>query len=325
MIVTKTPLRISFFGGGSDIPEFYKQHEGLCVSTAINSYIYLAVNRCVAPHLKVVYSELELENDIENIKHNRVREVLKHFGLTTNMEICSFSDMPTKGTGLGSSSTFTVGLINAIHRIKYSKAIDPYNLAELASYIEIDKCGEPIGKQDQFAAAYGGLKQYRFYKNHVDVKPLSIDFSTHIKLNKSLMFFNTGINRLASTVLTEQVKNLKTNININHTQILVNMAEQSVSMLEKNKLNDFGALMNDAWEVKKKLSSNVSNETIDEMYETCMKNGALGGKILGAGGGGYLMMYVPEKKQVDVLNAMHNYNHVEFEFVSKGSTIEMRS
>jgi D-glycero-alpha-D-manno-heptose-7-phosphate kinase len=325
MIVTKTPLRVSFFGGGSDIPEFYQENEGLCVSTTINSYIYLAVNRCVADHLKVVYSELELTDDIENIKHNRVREVLKHYDLTSNMEICSFSDMPTKGTGLGSSSTFTVGLINAVHRIKYNKSIDQHTLAELASYIEIEKCGEPIGKQDQFASAYGGLREYRFNKYDVYTKPVPVSFFTLQNLNNNILFFNTGTNRLASSVLTEQVENLKQNTNVSYTKTLVNMAENSIKFLESNKLDDFGALLNDAWTVKKKLSSNVSNERIDDMYERCMKNGALGGKILGAGGGGYLMVYVPEKQQNRVMNAMTEFKKVDFQFVSKGSTIEMRS
>lgn len=319
MIVTKTPLRISFFGGGSDIPEFYENHEGLCVSTTIKSHIYLAVNRCVAPHLKVVYSELELETDIEKIKHDRVREVLKHFDLTSNMEICSFSDMPTKGTGLGSSSTFTVGLINAIHYIKYGQLLDPNMLAELASYIEIDRCGEPIGKQDQFAAACGGLKQYRFNKHHTEVKPLYVNFPTQQNLNRSLLFFNTGINRLASTVLSEQVKRLKSNVNVEYTKVLVDMAEQSIKMLDGKRIDDFGSLLNDSWEIKKKLSDNITNPQIDEMYELCMKNGALGGKILGAGNGGYLMMYVPENCQPKVLEAMKDYQNVKFEFESFGS------
>jgi D-glycero-alpha-D-manno-heptose-7-phosphate kinase len=325
MIVTKTPLRISFFGGGSDIPQFYEQNDGLCVSTAINSYIYLAVNRCVAPHLKVVYSQLELENDIESIKHDRVREILKHYSLSSHMEICSFSDMPTKGTGLGSSSTFTVGLINAVHRIVHSKPLDAHTMAELASYIEIERCGEPIGKQDQFAAAFGGLRQYRFNKYNTETKLINVSYFTQMNLNKQLMFFNTGINRMASSVLTEQVDNLKSNINVEFTKSLVNMAEQSIKFLETDRLDDFGSLLNDAWLVKKQLSSNVSNPKIDDMYERSIKAGALGGKILGAGGGGYLMLYVPEKYQMDVYNELGEYELVDFEFVSKGSTIEMRS
>ena len=148
MIVTKTPLRISFFGGGSDIPEFYENNDGICVSTAIKSYIYIAAHKCVAPHLKVIYSELELETDIDKIKHDRVREVLKSFDINSNIEICSFSDIPVRGTGLGSSSTFTVGLINAINKIKYPFIdMTKKELAEYACYIEIDRCKEPIGKK----------------------------------------------------------------------------------------------------------------------------------------------------------------------------------
>ena len=215
MIVTKTPLRVSFFGGGSDIPEFYENNEGLCVSAAINSYIYIAAHQCVAPHLKVIYSELELEHDIEKIKHNRVREVLKEFDITSNMEICSFSDIPVKGTGLGSSSTFTVGLINAINKIRYPfRDISKKKLAEIASYVEIERCKEPIGKQDQYAAAYGGLKAYRFSKKDVEVRRVNTSNITDRVLSDRLMCFNTGVNRLASSILTEQVDKLKNNVNV---------------------------------------------------------------------------------------------------------------
>jgi len=181
MIVTKTPLRISLFGGGSDIPEFYREHGGLVISAAINSYIYIAANRCVAPHLKVIYSQLELEHEVDKIKHDRVRETLKYFEIDSNIEIASFSNIPTKGTGLGSSSTFTVGLIKAIMEMRNEGCSRGY-LAELASLIEIDKCGEPIGKQDQYAAAYGGVHIYRFKTNgEVHVQPF-----TNIKTIKKL-------------------------------------------------------------------------------------------------------------------------------------------
>lgn len=325
MIVTKTPLRISFFGGGSDIPQFYEQNEGLCVSTTINSYIYLAVNKCVAQHLKVVYSELELETDINQIKHDRVREVLKHYNMTNHMEICSFSDVPTKGTGLGSSSTFTVGLINAVHNIKTGKPIAKNILAELASYIEINKCDQPIGKQDQYAAAYGGLNVYHFDKKSVEVRPIDISFANTMDLNRRLLIFDTGIRRMASSVLTEQVDKLKTNVNVATTKYIVEMAKESIKLLESNKLDDFGSLLDQTWQTKKKLSSNISNEEIDTMYDAAMKAGALGGKILGAGGGGYLMMYVPEKHQYAVVSALKNYNLFDVNFEYKGSTVEMMS
>lgn len=325
MIVTKTPLRISFFGGGSDIPQFYEYSDGLCVSTTIDSYIYLAVNKSVARHLKVVYSELELHNDVEDIKHDRVREILKHYNINSNIEICSFSDVPTKGTGLGSSSTFTVGLINAIHNIKTGKPISPSLMAELACYIEIDKCKEPIGKQDQYAAAHGGLNVYNFTKNGVKVKPIDVSFSTAMDLNKRLLIFDTNIRRMASSVLTEQVDKLKSTVNMENTMRIVDFAKESIKYLEKGKLDDFGALLDEAWLTKKKLSSNVSNEEIDTMYSDAIKAGALGGKILGAGGGGYLMMYVPEKYQYSVISALKSYNLFSVNFEHKGSTVEMMS
>lgn len=323
MIVTKTPLRVSFFGGGSDIPQFYREHGGVCVSAAINSYIYIAAHQCVAPHLKVIYSQLELEHDIEQIKHDRVREVLKNYNLNSNMEIASFSNIPTKGTGLGSSSTFTVGLINAMHHIKQNLPINKYTLAELASLIEIDKCGEPIGKQDQYAAAFGGLNVYEFNKDD-SVKVTNLELSTDVKqLQKNLLCFNTGIVRMASSVLSEQVEKLKTNVNVDNTKRIVNMAYKSIDLLKSNNLDKFGILMHESWQVKKQLSSNVSNSLIDDMYTTAMEAGALGGKILGAGGGGYLLMYVPENRQKSVLNAMKGYPRFEFKFDYDGSKVEM--
>ena len=323
MIVTKTPLRVSFFGGGSDIPQFYREHGGVCVSAAINSYVYIAAHQCVAPHLKVIYSQLELEHDIEQIKHDRVREVLKNYNLNSNMEIASFSNIPTKGTGLGSSSTFTVGLINAMHHIKQNLPINKYTLAELASLIEIDKCGEPIGKQDQYAAAFGGLNVYEFNKDD-SVKVTNLELSTDVKqLQKNLLCFNTGIVRMASSVLSEQVEKLKTNVNVDNTKRIVNMAYKSIDLLKSNNLDKFGILMHESWQVKKQLSSNVSNSLIDDMYTTAMEAGALGGKILGAGGGGYLLMYVPENRQKSVLNAMKGYPRFEFKFDYDGSKVEM--
>ena len=325
MIVTKTPLRISFFGGGSDIPQFYQEHEGIVVSAAINSYIYIAAHRCVAPHLKVIYSQLELEHDIDKIKHDRVREVLKHFDMTTNMEIASFSDIPTKGTGLGSSSTFTVGLIHAVAAMNHLHCY-PHMLAETASTIEIDKCGEPIGKQDQYAAAYGGLRVYQFKKNdEVTWKEFENEITIAEHLQKNLLCFNTGIVRPAASVLSEQVEKLKTNINVDNTKRIVEMAWEAVELLINEQYDTFGELLNKSWQIKKQLSSNVSNDYIDSMYDKAMAAGALGGKILGAGGGGYLLVYVPQERQAKVLEAMKGYQQFKFDFDYHGSRIEMIS
>jgi len=320
MIVTKTPLRVSFFGGGSDIPEYYNNYEGMVVSTSIDKYIYLAINKCESEHIRLTYSTMEYVKKLDDLKHDRAKKTLELFGVENNIEICSFSAVPTRGTGLGSSSTFTVGLINGISYLKNRNRLTKRELSELACYIEIEKCNEPIGKQDQYAAAYGGLNVIRFSKDGISINKLDINCFEELK--KNIFIFNTGINRQASSILDEQVKSLKNKVNFENTKNIVNMAKESVKLLEKNKLNDFGNLLNESWVVKKKLSSNISNSTIDEMYDTALKSGALGGKILGAGGGGYLMLYVPEKNHNKLLNNMKKYKRFEFNFENNGSTLE---
>ena len=323
MIVTKTPLRISFFGGGSDIPQFYEKNEGMVVSTAINSYIYLAVNRCTANHIKVIYSHLEQATSIDEVKHDRVRECLRHFEFPSNIEIASFSDVPVRGTGLGSSSTFTVGLVNALHRLSFNRNIDNKELAELASYIEITRCNEPIGKQDQYAAAYGGFNTIHFNGNDIRVKPVDVDPLIIHELGNNLVAFNTGINRNASEVLSKQIENLKGTLTTELTKTMVEMAKQSVKILQRRNVDDFGDLLDSAWQIKKKLADNVSNDKIDEMYSIAKNNGALGGKILGAGGGGYLLVYVPAKHKNRLLESMKRYERFNFRFSKHGSTLEV--
>lgn len=325
MIVTKTPLRISFFGGGSDIPQFYNNNEGLTISTTIDKHIYIAANRCVADHLKIVYSELELRNNINDINHDRVRESLKYFNLTSNMEICSFSDVPTKGTGLGSSSTFTAGLINALHYISKKNRIKEKELAELSCLIEIVLCGEPIGKQDQYAAAYGGLNLIHYDSSGVRVERLKIDAYDLNDLNLNLLCFNTGQTRQASSILSGVVEDIKINKNIEATRTLVKITKEALTLLKGGYINDFGALLNDAWTLKKSTSDKISNPIIDQMYQDAIAAGALGGKILGAGGGGFLMMYVPENKQRYVREALKNFQELTYRFTKTGSTIEMVS
>jgi D-glycero-alpha-D-manno-heptose-7-phosphate kinase len=322
MIVTKTPLRISFFGGGSDIPTFYENNEGMVISTSINSYIYLAINRCVASHIRVIYSQLEQVENVDDVKHDRVREALKYFEFPNHIEIASFSDVPVKGTGLGSSSTFTVGLINALYRLTHGKNIETTELAELASYIEINKCNEPIGKQDQYAAAYGGFNVMYFNGNNVRVKSLDVDPGTIYELNNNLLCFNTGINRQASSVLTKQVENLQTTATIEHTKAIVELTKNAIKLLQKRKVDDFGNLLDQSWQIKKKLTDNITNDIIDEMYDRAIRSGALGGKILGAGGGGYLLVYVPEKNKKRVIESMKNYERFNFKFSKNGSTLE---
>jgi len=318
MLLTKTPLRVSFFGGGSDLPSFYTHKEGLVVSTTIDSFIYLAINQCVAPHLKVVYSALELVNDVDELKHSRVRETLRHFDINSNIEICSFSDIPHKGTGLGSSSTFTVGLVKALYWMKYRRSISGEELAELSAFIEIHRCSEHIGKQDQYAASFGGFKSYRFRHDGVEVRPVVMDPATKIDLEDHLIFVNTGLGRKANLVLEKQTA--QPNF-ANMIGELVEMAKHSLDLLEDGKLNDFGRLLHDAWNYKKQLAG-VTNPLIDEIYEKAINAGALGGKVLGAGGGGYMMFYVPRTKKYQVLSALSGYQIRDFRFYNKGSSLE---
>lgn len=322
MIITKTPLRVSFFGGGSDIPQFYKNNRGLVLSTTIDRPIYIAVNKTRTPHTKVMYSEIEVVEDSSFLEHDRVREVLQYYGIENHIEIASFSDIPTKGTGLGSSSTFTVGLLKAIHEMLGIQS-NNYELAELACRIEIDKCKQPIGKQDQYAAAFGGFNAITFEGDDVAVIPINITTDTASRLNDNLICFNTGITRQASSVLEKQVKGLKSVVNVDNTACMVDMAEDAFKFLLKGRLDDFGSLLGDSWDIKKKLSDNISNSTIDEMYNEAIKAGSLGGKILGAGGGGYLLMYVPPKSRAKVIKALSNYDIFDFNFTNQGSAVEM--
>lgn len=318
MIVSKTPLRVSLLGGGSDIPQFYNKHPGMVISTSINKYIQIAANFCQTDHCRVVYSEMEVVNHINGLKHNRVREALRHFGISSNIEICSFSDVPTKGTGLGSSSTFTVGLLNSLYNLKvlsYNKR----DLAELACDIEIEKCQEPIGKQDQYAATYGGFNVIRFDSSGVEVSPINVASNVLFELNENLMCYSTGINRKTSDILSEQVENLDKNSYIGYTKEMVDIAEAGLRYLQKNKIDDFGSLLHDTWQMKKKLASAITNEHIDIMYDTAITAGALGGKILGAGGGGYLLLYVSKKQRRNVSHAMRDYRQFHFKFTDTGS------
>lgn len=322
MIVTKTPLRISFFGGGSDLPQFYNKEPGLVVSTTINNNIFIAVNKTATPHTKVMYSEIEVVHDSMFLKHDRVREILQKFNIRNGIEVASFSDIPTKGTGLGSSSTFTVGLLKAmleLNNIKYNR----YDLAEVACEIEIQNCNQPIGKQDQYAATFGGLNAIMFSKEGTTVVPINMPSINKKMLEDNLLCFNTGITRQASTVLSKQVKNLKSKNTFENTKSLVFMAEVAIQYLNQNRLNDFGDLLNESWNLKKKLSDNISNDTIDEMYETARNAGALGGKILGAGGGGYMLLYVPQHQQHKVVRALRRYEIFDFSFSDNGSTLEL--
>lgn len=322
MIVTKTPLRISFFGGGSDVEAFYQHHQGAVLSTTIDKYIHLAVQRVAQPHYKVMYSEVEQVKTVWDIKHDRVKATLMHFDTPAGIEIASFADIPTKGTGLGSSSAFTAGLVQAMAAYN-GHQMSRYDVADLACKIEIEECGERIGKQDQYASTFGGFNFITFDKEGVDVAPLNIASQTLEWFGDNLLCFYTGQTRSASTILSDQVSKLErkdSDITF-FTKELVDMAYTAKAELRAGRLQNVGALLNDGWRIKKKLSSGISNPFIDEMYEDALKAGALGGKLLGAGGGGYLLLYVPTRHQVSVLEKLKRYQNFVFNFTDEGSSI----
>lgn len=319
MVVTKTPLRVSLFGGGSDLPNYYKHNDGLCVSSSIDEYITIALNTCHTPHVKLMYSEIEIVNAPEELKHNRVRESLLLHEIDNGIEIASFANIPTKGSGLGSSSSFTVGLINAIRTEYDMPGRSPFDLAEDACHIEIERCGEPIGKQDQYAAAYGGFHAYEFSSHGVAMRPIHISKANKLLLNDDLLFFSTGITRNASNILKKQVSNNKVDV----TSQMVEIARSGVVALERGHLNYVGDLLHQSWLLKKQQADGISNEWIDEMYDAGMKAGALGGKLLGAGGGGYMMFYVPSNRHYQIRKAMSKLQCHEwfFHFTDTGSTV----
>jgi D-glycero-alpha-D-manno-heptose-7-phosphate kinase len=297
MITIRSPLRITLGGGGTDLPSYYNKHEGFVLSAAIDKYVYVSLLKTFAQGINLKYSKMENVQEVSDIQHPIIKEVLNYFKFEKpKIEITSFADIPS-GTGLGSSGSFTTALIKsvAVHqRINLSQS----ELAELACYIEIEKLREPIGKQDQYIAAYGGLTELTFKKdNKVKVEPLDIDQDTIYDLQDNLMLFFTGFSRSASNILNDQDVKSKKNDEymIENLHYVKDLGFKIKEALKKKNTNLFGELMLDHWEYKKKRSNNMSNAKIDEWYELGIKNGAIGGKVVGAGGGGFLMFYAHNK------------------------------
>ena len=316
MILTRAPLRVSFFGGGSDLPEYYEQGSGAVLSTSIDVHMHIAVNNSPHNRIKASYDELEVVDYASQLKHTRIREVLRAFNIDMNLEVSSFCHIPTKGTGLGSSSSFTVALIKALAD-RQDVRFNNYDLAEAAYTVERVKCNEKLGKQDQYAAAFGGFNLIEFDANNTQVIPVPIGEGIKGDLQNNLLFFYTGIKRTANDILQSQAARTHLfNVNKSITN-MVDLAYSSKKLLVQNKLDDFGKNLDMAWDYKKNLDPDISNYQIDEWYETAIKAGALGGKLLGAGGGGFLMFYVPEKYQNKVRSAL-NLKEYKFKFCNTG-------
>ncbi|MEI7556202.1 hypothetical protein [Candidatus Chlorohelix sp.] len=322
MIVSRTPLRISFVGGGSDLPSFYKLEPGAVIGTAINKYIYITVNRKFDSKIRASYSVTEIVDSVDELKHELIRESMRLMELDGGIEITSISDIPSAGTGLGSSSTYTVGLLNALYAYRGQHA-GAERLGMEACHIEIERCSKPIGKQDQYFAAFGGLRYFQFNPDEsVFSDPIIFNIQTKQKLQEHLMMFYTGITRSANEILHEQNANITSDDGKRSAlRKMTQMAGELREALQRDNLEGFGEVLHQGWLEKRKLASGISNNRIDEWYEIARRHGAIGGKLLGAGGGGFLLLFAPPAKQPEILGALPNLKPMEFRFESQGSKI----
>lgn len=321
MIISKTPLRISFAGGGSDLRAYYQHRAGSVASTAIDKYIYISVNKKFDDRIRVGYSKIEIVNNVDNIEHNIVREALKLTGITKGVDIVYMSDMmpAQEGTGLGSSSSIAVGTLNALYALKGQHVLAE-KLAQEACKIEIEILGHPIGKQDQYAVAFGNFNYIQFNPNEsVFVEPIICKEETKRELKKNLMLFFTGMKADSGIILGEQKK--KTEENINVLDKIVDLSKELKRVLENNNLTEFGNILHEGWLYKQKLANGITNPVINDYYEKARKAGAIGGKILGSGGGGFFLFYCEEKNQNKVRETLSSLKEAPFNFESQGSRI----
>ncbi len=323
MIMVRSPLRISLGGGGTDVPSYYEEHEGFLVAAAIDRYVYVTAMRPFNEGIYLKYSEIEKINNVEEVQHPIIREVLKHLKLKTpQIEITTLADIPS-GTGLGSSGSFTTALIKTLYA-HYRLNIHPQELAELACKIEIQYLGEPIGKQDQYIAAYGGITEFTFHKNGVvSSTPLNLTTATLHDLEDNLVLFYTGLSRSAGKILKDQVDRSKNkdSIMIDNLHYTKEIGIRSKEALIRNDTHRFGELMHEHWEHKKSRSIGMSNEFIDSAYNEALKSGAIGGKLVGAGGGGFLMFYAQDKDKLRNKMAEIGLEEVRFKFDFEGTKV----
>jgi D-glycero-alpha-D-manno-heptose-7-phosphate kinase len=323
MIITRSPLRISLGGGGTDLPSYYGEHGGFLIAGAIDRYVYVTVIRPFTPGIFLKYSQLEHVDQVEEVNHRIVREALKFFNLKTpQIEITTLADIPA-GTGLGSSGSFTTALLKALYAHR-KRLVHPHELAELACDVEINRLSEPIGKQDQYIAAYGGLTCFTFEKDgRVEAEPLKVSMDTLFDLEDNLLLFFTGFEREAGSILKDQhTRSLQNDAEmIKNLHFVKELGYRSRECLEKGCTAEFGALMHEHWKHKKKRSASMSNSKIDEWYEHGFKNGANGGKLVGAGGGGFLMFYAEDRNRLRHAMARVGLEEVRFRFDFEGTKV----
>lgn len=323
MIIARSPLRISLGGGGTDLPSYYQEHEGFLVAGAIDRYVYVAIIRPFIEGIYLKYSKFEHKERVDEIEHPIIREALRLMEPDPpRIEVTTLADIPS-GTGLGSSGSFTTALLKALHA-HYRRHVLPTELAEMACDIEMNKLGEPVGKQDQYIAAYGGLTCFHFARDgKVTATPLRIDDKRVLELEDNLLLFFTGFARRAGSILEEQNKRSKDGDAemIDNLHFVKDLGYRSKAALEAGRLDEFGALMHEHWEHKRKRSKGMSNPQIDEWYELGRRNGALGGKLVGAGGGGFLMFYTEDRTRLRHAMEEAGLDEVRYHFDFDGTKI----
>lgn len=322
MIISRTPFRVSFFGGGTDFPEFYNEHGGATLSTTINQYCYLTIHR-LAPffkhHYKVSYANTESVLKVQEIKHPLVRECLLLLNIGDSLEISHVADMPGR-TGLGSSSSFTVGLLNALHAFRGDR-VTPETLAREAIKIERERVGDPGGHQDQYAAAYGGFIRLDYSKNdYVSVKKIPLTVERQSEIQNHLLMFYTGMEQSADHILAEQRKRVRTNVS-SLKEMLQFVDEAEKILIGAKDLKEFGLLLHQSWVRKKGLSPGISNDLVDQAYQAALDSGALGGKLLGAGGRGFLLLFAPAERHALIREKLGKLQEVRVAFSADGSRI----
>jgi D-glycero-alpha-D-manno-heptose-7-phosphate kinase len=322
MIITRTPFRVSFFGGGSDLAAFYRRSPGAVLSTTIDRYMYLSAHPYFDQHsIHIKYATTELAASIADVRHPIVRAVLKRLPVHAGIEITSTADIPA-GTGLGSSSAFTVGMLNLLYAYD-GRRVSADRLAKEACEVEIADLGEPIGKQDQYASAHGGMNFIRFFPDEeVDVAPLPLTSACRAMLESTLLMFYTGDQRSASALLSQQSKALLTDADkFAAVQRMVEMAFEARTLLEAEDVPAFGRLLHDLWRIKRTMTASITNARIDEMYDRALKAGAWGGKLLGAGGGGFLLVAAPSEAHVAIREALEHLQELPMRFERGGSKV----
>lgn len=323
MIIARSPLRVTLGGGGTDLPSYYREREGFLVAAAIDRYVYITLHDSFNDGILLKYAKMERVSRVDEIEHPIIREAFRVVGFEPkSLEIASMADIPA-GTGLGSSGSFTTALLKALHTHRRN-LIHPQELAEQACHIEIDRLGEPIGKQDQYIAAYGGITCFRFHRDdRVEAWPLPITTEIQSNLEDGLVMFFTGYSRKASSILKEQDERTKQDDGemIRNLDYVKDLGERSMQTLVAGDLDGFGALMHEHWQHKKQRSRGMSNPEIDVWYELAMANGALGGKLIGAGGGGFLLFYTRDKARLRHVLLQAGLKEVRFRFDFEGTKV----